>query len=278
MVSLKELLRRTSRELSAAADSPEFEAGVIFEEVFGRDFRLKLLAEDAACPEDCEKLVGSAVKRRLSGEPLQYIIGKWEFYGEELKVGSGALIPRQDTETVVEAALKFLSGRTSPKAADLCSGTGCIALAIKSNRPDTDMTAVELYPEAFEILAENVSGKGINAVRADVLDPKTAESFSELDLITVNPPYLDIGDMENLQREVAFEPRTALYGGRDGLDFYRAIPKIWRNSLKDGGAVISEFGLNQENAVKKLFEEAGFRDITLIDDLTGRKRAISALK
>ena len=213
------------------------------------------------------------------GEPLQYIVGEWEFYGLELKVSKGVLIPRQDTERLVDVSLELIKDISSPRVLDLCSGTGCVALAIKSRRADADMTALELSPEAYEVLSENCRRYGgVTPLCADALAEKTAESFSELDLITANPPYLDAADMKNLQREVKFEPKKALFGGEGGLDFYRAFAKIWRGALREGGYIALEIGLGQKEAVGLIFKKAGWCEVRFEDDLTGKPRVATAQK
>lgn len=277
---VRELFKKTVFRLGTLSDCPEFEAEVIFEEIFGRDYKLKLL-KDGDFPvsdEDISK-IEAMVLRRASGEPLQYIVGRWEFYGLEIRVGAGALIPRQDTETLVDTALKLLEGTASPKVLDLCAGTGCVALAIKKKRPDSDVTALEKYPEAYKILLENIAADpGVKPFSGDALDEKTAEKFSGLDLITANPPYLTESDMNDLQPEVAYEPKEALFGGADGLRFYKIIPKIWRKSLAPGGLIAFETGLGQEKDVMKILSDSGYKNIHAENDLTGRARVVHAEK
>ena len=272
------LRAEVSRRLAAVTEDSDFEAEVLLETVFGRDYRIREISGRLEPTEEELSRLEGLLKRRLSGEPLQYIVGEWEFYGLNLKVRKGVLIPRQDTEALVEAALALIEGVKGPRVLDLCSGTGCVALAIKKQRKDAEVWAAELYPEAFEILCENLSGSGVSAVNADALSADIAKKFSGLDLITANPPYLTEKDMENLQREVMAEPKTALYGGIDGLDFYRALPKIWRGSLKGGGHIAMEIGLGQESDVSELLKEAGFKNIGFKTDLTGRVRAVFAEK
>ncbi len=270
---VKKLFFELVSRLSEITEDPRFEADVIFQTVFGRDWRVKELSGKLAEPTESElEALEKLAKRRLSGEPLQYIVGEWEFYGLGLKVSQGVLIPRQDTERLVDVSLGLIGDIPRPCVLDLCSGTGCVALAIKSRRPDSEVTALELYPEAYEVLQENCRESGVMTVCADALDKKNAESFSELDLITANPPYLDAGDMKSLQREVGFEPKTALYGGEDGLDFYRAFAKIWRGALRVGGYIALEIGTGQKEAVSLILGEAGWREIRVENDLAGKPR------
>lgn len=277
MVALeRELLER----LKPITDDFAFEVRVILETVFGKDYRLKSLAGRLSEPtqEQCDR-IQNMLSRRLSGEPLQYIVGEWEFCGLTFKVGRGVLIPRQDTETLVEMALRFIENIPSPQVLDLCSGTGCVAAAIKHSRPDAKVYAIERYTEAFEILCENCRRfGGIEAIQADALDHGTAGSFKELDVITANPPYLTKKDIQSLQREVEYEPMTALFGGDDGLDFYRVLSKVWHGSLRDGGGIFYEIGLGQQDSVSEILSTSGYRDIRFAKDLTDRIRVVSAIK
>ncbi len=267
---------------NAGIESPELEARVIFEELFGRDFgkdiligRLKrgLSDEENACLEDM-------VSRRISGEPLQYIIGEWEFYGLDFKVGKGVLIPRQDTETLVEAALSLLKDVKQPKILDLCSGTGCIPIALSYHLKGAQISAAELYDEAYGYLTTNIArhGNKVEPCRLDVLDESSAKRFSDLDLITCNPPYLTGEDMRGLQKEVSYEPESALYGDDDGLEYYRIIPRIWRDSLCEGGYIVFEIGSTQAESVCGILKDCGYSDISVVKDFAGRDRVVRARK
>ena len=278
---VKSLIAELSERLRPITESPEHEAAIILEQVYGRDFRLKLLLGklDREPTLNERERLGEMVARRISGEPLQYIIGEWEFYGLELKVGEGVLIPRADTETLVDTALRLVRSTEKPKILDLCSGTGCVALAIKSKRTDAEVSALELYPEAFKILRENIARYGgVHAVNADALSEDIAANFRDLDLITANPPYLTSEDMSNLQREVTKEPATALFGGKDGLDFYRGLSRIWRTVLRDGGHIAFEIGFGQENDVIDILRSQGYKNIGAERDLTGKVRVVYAEK
>lgn len=278
---VKSLQAELSAQLRSVTDAPEHEAQFILEQVYGRDFRLKLLTgqlDREPTPDERERLDGM-VARRISGEPLQYILGEWEFYGLTFKVGEGVLIPRQDTETLVDTALRLVDGVEKPSVLDLCSGTGCVAIAIKTSRPDAEVSALELYPDAYKILAENIARHGgVTAINADAMLSETAAQYRGLDLITANPPYLTSEDMQALQREVTKEPPTALFGGIDGLQFYRGLSRIWRESLKDGGHIAFEIGFGQEDAVSDILKSEGYRDIGFERDLTGKIRVVYAAK
>lgn len=268
------MVKALAMRLRAVTEDADFEARVILESVFGRDFRLRKLKGELAPTAEQLAQVEDMTERRLSGEPLQYILGEWEFYGLDFEVGRGVLIPRQDTETLVESAAELLKNIEKPRVLDLCAGSGCVAAAIKSVCPEASVTALEYSPDAYAILERNAAKYGVETVLADALDSVSAQGFCGLDLITANPPYLTAEDMRNLQREVKKEPEMALLGGDDGLRFYRELPKIWRRSLKTGGFMAVEIGLSQEAEVGRLFEESGFSEIRFINDLTERVRVV----
>ncbi len=267
---------------SGGIEDFEFETDVLFEEVFGGDFKLRLMTgqlERAETEAEVEKL-SEMLRRRLSGEPLQYIIGRWEFYRSEFSVGEGVLIPRQDTETLVETAYKLVKDIRNPKILDLCSGTGCIAITLSELLPESEVHAVELYNDAYSYLEKNVAEHGNCVIphKLDVLDESSARQFTGFDLITCNPPYLTESDMQNLQSEVTHEPETALFGGEDGLDFYRAIPTIWKKSLKPDGYTVFEIGVTQGEAVRAILEANGYTEARVVKDLCEKDRVAVAKK
>ena len=266
--------------MDAGIESSGFEAKVLFESVFGKDAYIKLMTDRLEADNESSQKLFDMASRRTSGEPLQYIIGEWEFYGLDFMVGEGVLIPRQDTETLVETALKLLKDVNEPKIVDLCSGTGCIPIAICKNKKGASASAVELYDGAYKYLCENINAHGaaVAPVKADVLSAETARGFKDLDLITANPPYLTKEDMESLQREVEFEPKTALFGEDDGLHFYRVIAREWKTVLKDGGYLAFEIGVTQADDVSDILIINGYKNIRVINDLTDRPRVIIAQK
>ena len=215
-------------------------------------------------------------EQRRAGVPLQYLLGEWEFYGLPLRVGRGVLIPRADTETLVDAALE-LANTTSgyPKILDLCSGTGCVAIALSHMIPTAQVTALENSPHALEYLHENVRQ---NAVKVTVVEADIAAySHPEpLDLIVCNPPYIPSDVIQGLAMELRYEPRRALDGGADGLDFYRIITKLYRNQLAPKGWLCFEIGEGQAPQVKRILEEHGYRSACTRSDLAGITRVVYA--
>lgn len=263
---------------SAGVEYPDFEADVLCETVFGRSFKLDMLMERLNPSDEDISTLLSLAERRISGEPLQYIVGSWEFYGIDFKVGDGVLIPRQDTEVLVDVALEFLEDKNAPYIVDLCSGTGCIPIAIALYKTDAKAYALELYDKAYGYLCENCSEHtGVEPMQRDVLSEETAGKFSGLDLISANPPYLDRSDMASLQSEVKYEPQTALFGGDDGLDYYRKISRIWKPSLKAGGMILFEVGVTQSEAVAEILRLNGYENIKVYNDFTDRPRVVSGM-
>lgn len=262
------------------ADSPEFSARCIMEQAFGSSFSMIMLDRNKPVPEAEEQACLSMARKRAGGYPLQYILGEWEFFGYRFKVGEGVLIPRPDTETLVEQVIEICRSNKleSPKIADLCSGSGCIAVTLKKEIPQAQVYAVELSDKALPYIRMNseLNHADIHIVQADVLLEKTAEESGNLDIIVSNPPYLTGQDMKCLQTEVAFEPEMALFGGEDGLDFYRKITAVWRNSLNSGGYIAFEFGINQHEAVSEILQQYGFKNIQLSRDTSGIIRTVTA--
>lgn len=217
-----------------------------------------------------------ALEKRAGGYPLQYIIGEWEFYGYRFKVGEGVLIPRADTETLIEA-VKSLELK-SPVITDLCSGSGCIAVTLEKEISGSEVYAIEYSDKAFSYLKKNIeiNNSKVHAVLGDIFDEKVILEMPLSDIIVSNPPYLTEKDMNNLQKEVHFEPEMALRGGSDGLDFYKKIVSLWKKKLKNNGYIVFEIGINQEEAVSKIFKENGFSDIKYVKDLSGIIRVVLA--
>ena len=225
--------------------------------------------------KDIEQLE-DALKKRADGYPLQYIIGEWEFYGYRFKVGEGVLIPRADTETLIEA-VKSLEPN-APVITDLCSGSGCIAIALEKEIKGSEVYAVEYSDKAFSYLINNIerNNSKVNEVFGNIFDNKIILEMPLSDIIVSNPPYLTENDMENLQKEVSFEPETALRGGADGLEFYKKIVPLWKKKLKNNGYIVFEIGINQEEAVSGILKENGFSDVKYYKDLSGIIRVVLA--
>ncbi len=215
--------------------------------------------------------------RRLTGEPLQYILGEWDFCGSTFDVGPGVLIPRSDTETLIDTAIKQLGDAKDLTVIDLCAGTGCIGITLEKKLSCKEVYCVEKYDTAMYFLKSNIEkhSSGVKAVLADVTDPETVKSLPKADLIVSNPPYINAEDMANLQREVRFEPKEALAGGEDGFDFYRAIVRLWKGRLRDGGIMMFEIGAGQDDEVMEIMIQSGLKEVRVRRDMAGINRCVT---
>lgn len=219
-------------------------------------------------------------KRRMNGEPLQYLIGEWEFYGLTFKVGRGVLIPRQDTETLIDTVLKKADRDKKVTVVDLCAGSGCIGIVLEKYLNCEKVFAVELSDEAMAYLEENIrlNKSGVVAVKGDVTDRKTADALPMADILVSNPPYLTAQDMRELQTEVTFEPESALFGGEDGLDIYRQILINFKHRLKQGGLAVFEIGAGMEEDVMTMLVRHGFENVRAVKDACGIFRCVAGFK
>ena len=268
--SLRDLYRQA---LQGAPSS--FEAGELFRFVSGADPASPSL--DAPATPEMQQELARLLQARTEGYPLQYLLGQWEFYSLPFLVGPGVLIPRQDTETLVDVALDILkhSGKENPELLDLCSGSGCIAIAIKHNFPGARVSALEASAKALAFLKKNAAANGadIICIHADLRDYESAHMF---DMIVSNPPYIPCGELPSLQTEVQHEPVIALDGGEDGLDFYRAIAGRHKSKLVPGGVLLLEIGAGQEKDVADILTASGFADVSFHNDLNGIVRVLCA--
>lgn len=256
----------------------EFDTLCIFQDILCDKHPLFRPAEEVSIED--EKTIRQLTERRSSGYPLQYLLGEWEFYGYPFRLSEDVLIPRPDTETLIENVLEICrrQGMRSPKIADLCSGSGCIAITLKKELPLAEVSAVELSGGALDIIRENASlnDADIRIIKGDVLKKETADMFRDMDIIVSNPPYVTAKEMAELQQEVRYEPEMALYGGEDGLDFYRAMTALWKNSIAENGWLLYEYGDGQHSDVEKILIDNNFNNITLTRDLAGIFRTASA--
>lgn len=237
----------------------------------------KWILEDAPSADAARQIA----KRRAKHEPLQYLLGEWEFYGLPFCVGEGVLIPRADTETIVDAALSRIPDRSGQQILDLCTGSGCIALTLAEHLPQSTVIGLEKSPEALRYAVKNqemLRIKNAQMLEKDVLLPETAAAYHGLAAIVSNPPYLTAEDMQHLQEEVTYEPAAALDGGADGLHFYREITRLWRDALCEGGLLAYEVGVHQAKDVAAILSQNGFGCIECICDLGGIERVVLGRK
>lgn len=217
----------------------------------------------------------AAVLRRLSHEPLQYILGEWDFYRQKYEVSPDCLIPRADTEILVQTAIKLLP--SGAHFADLCTGSGCIAVSTLAERPDTTAVALEKFPATLALAERNAAKNGVGSrfcgMLFDVLSPLPFEACC-FDAILSNPPYIPTKDIAALSPEVHAEPSAALDGGEDGLLFYRAILKNDALLLKKEGFFLFEIGYHQADDLILLAKAQNFAHVHVIRDLGGRDRVV----
>jgi release factor glutamine methyltransferase len=270
------------KEVSAFLESKGIEdaakeAEILITETLHID-KSKLYAGSLEISEDASRQIDSLAARRANREPLQYIIGHVDFYGLRINVGKGVLIPRPETELLVEEAIKILRSRITHYALcitilDLCTGSGCIALAIAKHFPNADVYGVDRSDTAIQYATLNATEnnvKNVHFIKGDLFEPVGEMAF---DCIISNPPYIKTGDIQELQKEIKnYEPVDALDGGEDGLDFYRSIFKNAPNFLKENGIIILEMGYNQADDVEKIAMNAGLKNVTFIKDYSGIKR------
>lgn len=309
-MSPRSAVREAQGRLEAAGcPDADFDARELFRLACGRDARISerpLSAEEAAKLEEY-------CTRRAKREPLQYICGTWPFLDFELAVGPGVLCPRADTEVVAEAAAGLLAGAAKPRVLDLCAGTGCLGLGVKRFCPEAIVTCLEKSPEAFRYLEKNVrcalrgtarngaentleaspfapeetpplfdfgikTPPAAEAVEGDVFTYWQGLAVESFDLIVSNPPYLTAAEMSALQPEVAAEPAMALAAGEDGLDFYRAIARDYKQAVRRGGALALEIGWQQHGAVSAILAANGWVNIACTRDFAGNDRCLTAQK
>lgn len=271
---LKDLYLKLRGILSEAEiEAPELEARLLIEGVTGMNRASQIANSNSEISGEIQEKLISMAQKRAEHLPLQYILGKWSFMGFEFKVGEGVLIPRDDTEVLVGLCLDYLKASDGKTALDLCAGSGAISVAL-DKLANADVTAVELSDKAYNFLLENIKGTNIKPHKGDIFECYRDFEVKSFDLIASNPPYIKTDEIEALQTEVGYEPKTALDGGADGLDFYRAIARRWTPLLKSGGAMAFELGEGQAEYVGGLMADHGYINIKTAKDLGGTDRAI----
>ncbi|MDD4894682.1 MAG: peptide chain release factor N(5)-glutamine methyltransferase [Candidatus Omnitrophica bacterium] len=240
------------------------EAELLFTDILNCSRPSLYLDKDTPLDKAQSYFVSGVLKRRIKGEPIQYILGKAEFMGLEFKLAPDVLIPRPETEILVEKTIEMAR---SPEVAarsilDIGTGSGCIAVSLAKNLPGVEITAVDICEKAIKIARRNalLNNVKINFLKSDLFDNRQLKA-DNYGIIVSNPPYIPAAEIDALQPEIKYEPRLALDGGKDGLDFYRRIINSAHLYLKENGLLIMEIGFNQKEAVKNIFKVCGYFEI-----------------
>lgn len=285
-MNIQQVLRQAIQQLkNSGNEAPALEAGVLLCHCLRRDRAFLYAHGDQELEAGLEKRFVEMLCRRVQGEPLQYITATQEFMGLELQVGPGVLIPRQDTETLVEHVLEFLQEKPAQRVRvlDLCTGSGCIAVSVAHYHPSAEVTAVDISETALDIAQRNAAALQLDN-RVAFLQGDLYEALGAgietgvFDVIVSNPPYIASWEMETLERQVReYEPAIALEGGQDGLEFYRRIAFHAPRFLRPGGMLAFEVGWQQASDVVSLLQSS-FTDISTVQDVAGSYRVVSGCK
>lgn len=259
------------KALNCVSDEPQSEAKLIINELFSAKYSDILLNPDTDFSSDA---LNDTLARRKNGEPLQYIIGKVCFYNAEIKVSPDCLIPRSDTELLCETVINLLPERAH--FLELCTGSGCIPVAILKNRDDVTCESIELFEKTAALALENrehnnISSDRLNIRCADALTLCINDNIAVYDAIVSNPPYIPTSEIENLSKDVLCEPKAALDGGHNGMLFYNTFLKRYSTMLKKGGFFAFEIGFDQAKEITELSQSLGF-DCEIIKDYSKNDR------
>lgn len=283
MVSLQRLSEDAKAHLkSAGIESPRFECNLLLKKHFSITEYDLIIRDYSVSQEDCLSFHND-IEARKNHKPLQYILGEWEFMGLNFMLTEDVLIPRADTETVVQYAIEMLSARQCVTFADLCTGSGCIAASVAKYIESSRGVAVDISPAAIKIARHNMElnciQDRVSVIEYDIFKGAAGLFNDEsLDLIISNPPYITGDEMHALPPEVKNEPYIALYGGSDGLDFYRFIIPEYKKALKHGGYMCLETGFAQANSVCEILSQCDYTSIDKKKDLHGIFRAVTAMR
>ncbi|KRQ87753.1 Release factor glutamine methyltransferase [Caloramator mitchellensis] len=271
-----------TKEILNKHNKQEHEAEILIGHVLNKDKLYLYCNPDEKLTDEQKSKLENALSQRISGRPLQYIIGYWEFYGNKFLVKEGVLIPRPDTEVLVEKALELIKDIKCPRIIDIGCGSGAISISIAKERDGSQVFAVDIEDVPLELTKQNAIlnkvDDRVKVVKSNLLSAFDENSFESFDLIVSNPPYIKDEEIATLMDEVRkFEPITALSGGVDGLYFYREITSQSKKFLKKGGFIAYEIGHNQGEEVKTILYQNGFDEIKLYKDYAGLDRVVTAL-
>lgn len=261
---------KNGRELLEKHNIDSREARLLLAEAMNISSSELILKTD--CTDEEYKKILKFLEERIAGKPYAYIVGHKEFMKLNFKVNESVLIPREDTEILVENAIN--SGKL--KILDMCTGSGCIAISLAKYIKNSSVSAVDISKEALQVAKENAK---INEVNVNFINSNLFENVTEMyDLIVSNPPYIPTKDISSLQIEVKNEPIIALDGGDDGLNFYKIISKEARKHLTPTGILMFEIGFDEAESVSNILKNDGYKNIEIIKDLSGNDRVVKACK
>ncbi len=257
MKTLYAIYREAIKQLNeAGTESPEFDAQQLVQYCFGYNKTGLLMNSGVQIDDVRQSHFFDCVKRRCKKEPLQYIIGMWDFYKYSFKVGEGVLIPRPETELLVEFAVEKIKKYGFKTVFDLCCGSGCIGLSVAKMCPEVTVYSLDISDTALEYTRKNkelLVCDNVKVIKADISESTSFIGLPRPDIILSNPPYICSGEIPTLQAEVQFEPQIALDGGEDGLMFYRSLSEIWYPLINRGGYIAMECGEAQANDILTMF-------------------------
>ena len=274
--TIAEALREGKLRLKAAGkEAYAFEAELLLEKAAGMNRTALFLRGEESLSAEKWAVYEGFLQEREQGRPTQYILGEWEFMGLSFAVGEGVLIPRGDTEVLVETILEKQQAEPMASILDIGTGSGCIPISLAKYGKFETIMAVDISQKALGYARKNAAANKAEVAfyESDLLQNVPQEWKGRLDAVVSNPPYIPKKDIAELMTEVKdFEPMNALDGGEDGLDFYRAIVAAGREWLKDGGWLFFEIGYDQGDALRSLLQESGYTEIAVIQDLAGLDR------
>lgn len=270
--TVDQLLREGARRLAGVGDSPRLDAELLLAHVLGQGREQLYQALFSKVPADAADRYAVLLGDRVTRQPVAQLVGQRQFWSFSLAVSRATLVPRPETEILVERALAHLPADADGRVADLGTGTGAVALAIATERPGCQLTAVDLSKPALAVARRNARTLGLTNVSFRHGDWYDALPPGRYDMLVSNPPYIATTEWDDTDPELQFEPRMALVAGRDGLDALRTLIRGAGQRLVPGGWLKVEHGLQQDEAVRRLFKQAGFAVITTTPDLAGRPR------
>lgn len=280
MMTIFEAYNSTKKKLEKAGiEDSVFEARQIIKHITGFSATQILANYNNKLTEFQANNLIAIVHQREVRYPLQYILGNWDFYGRTFDVGVGVLVPRADTETVIDVAIDYLKEKENPQILDLCAGSGCIGITLAKEIETSNVLMIEKYMEAFRYTLKNVernAATNAKAMMGDIFEKTGADGV--YDLIVSNPPYIPENEMSEISPETKFEPETALLAEDGGMEFYKAIINNYTNSLKKGGMMLFEVGIGESQKVMDLLQGAGFSEVESKRDLGEIERAVFGIK